>query len=190
MTMRAPRTFACRGSRGFTLVEMMVVAALFIIVLAVAVPSFGDMISRQRVRSINAEMITDVHFARSEAVQRSRLIRMRFGSNGTSTCYSIYVTATAGDCFCAKTTPPRCTGLVTELKTVIVPRSSTVALAASSAVSTFIDFDPARGMARQDDVAIDITSNRAGHLTTRVSPLGQVSVCSPDGSISGAKYPC
>lgn len=178
-----------RASRGFTMVELMVAVALVIIILAVAVPSFGDMISRQRVRSINAELVTDLQYARSEAIQRSKRVAVRFGTNTTVTCYSVYVTATAGDCFC-NAVPPRCTGNAVGLKTQIIPKSSTVTLAASSAQAAFFEIDPARGAVMQNDAHVDVFSSRSGQLRTTVNRSGFVEICSPDGSITGVKNEC
>lgn len=181
LTVRAPR--------GFTMIEMLVAVALVIIILAVAVPSFGDMISRQRVRSINAELMTDLQYARSEAIQRSKKIVIRFGSNTTLTCYSVYTLVPAGDCYC-NAVPPRCTGTAVALKTQIVPKSSTVSLTASSAQAAVFEIDPARGALVQGDAFVDVVSSRSGKLRTTAHPTGFVEVCSPDGSITGVKNEC
>ena len=62
--------------RGFTLVELLIVVAVVAIILVVAAPSFRDMILMQRLRSITAQLVTDLQFARNEAVSRGTLLRL------------------------------------------------------------------------------------------------------------------
>lgn len=59
-------------SKGFTLVEMMVVIAILGILLTVVIPSFKSMIHNQRVKSASFELFTSLTLARSEAIKRNR----------------------------------------------------------------------------------------------------------------------
>ena len=85
-----------RASPGFTLIELMVVVAIAGVLLLLVAPSFQDMIVMQRLRGVNAQLITDMQFARSEAVSRGRYARVNFGNDGDQTCYVIYVAAGNG----------------------------------------------------------------------------------------------
>ena len=60
----------------------MVVIALVGVLLALAAPSMRGLISAQRVRGINAELVTDLQYARSEAARRSHDVRVGFQCNG------------------------------------------------------------------------------------------------------------
>lgn len=74
---------------GFTLIELMVGIALAAIVISMAVPSFSNAIKSNKVVSETNELITDIHFARSEAVKRAKrvvLCRSASPSNNTPTC--------------------------------------------------------------------------------------------------------
>lgn len=164
-----------------TLIELLVVISVAAIIVALAAPSFNDVIARQRVRGINAELMTDLQFARSEAVQRKNRVKVTFASNAAFSCYSIYTVDVECDC----TATPRCPVGATELKHVSVPVSTTVVLTPARAVV----FDPARGEALQD-FSINVFSTRSGRLTTSVNKIGPVRVCSPDGSITGVPTPC
>ncbi len=55
---------------GFTLVELMVTVAVLAIVAAIATPSFGRMISHNRLVAGGNEMVAAIQAARSEAIAR------------------------------------------------------------------------------------------------------------------------
>lgn len=58
-------------SRGFTMVELMVVVAVMAILLAVAVPSFRDLVLSQKVKTLSSDIATAMVIARSEAIKRN-----------------------------------------------------------------------------------------------------------------------
>lgn len=57
---------------GFTLVELMITIAVLGIVMAIAVPSFQNMMARSRLTSAANEIIATVQEARMEAIRRRR----------------------------------------------------------------------------------------------------------------------
>lgn len=57
--------------RGFTLVELMITVAIAAILAAVAAPSFRDFVYESRLRSKAGELVSDLNFARLEAVKRN-----------------------------------------------------------------------------------------------------------------------
>jgi type IV fimbrial biogenesis protein FimT len=58
-------------SKGFTLVEMMVVITIVGILLAVVIPGFKSILNNQRVKSASFELFTSLTLARSEAIKRN-----------------------------------------------------------------------------------------------------------------------
>lgn len=70
--------------RGFTLVEMMVVVALMAILLAIALPSFSNLIEKYRVEGMASALMASVSHARSEAARRGKTvtIQARSGCSG------------------------------------------------------------------------------------------------------------
>ena len=60
-----------RASRGFTLVELMIVVALLGVLASLAAPSFREVIVSQRVKSTSFDLIAGLSYARSEAVKRN-----------------------------------------------------------------------------------------------------------------------
>ena len=57
------------GSRGFTLIELMVAVALVAILSAVAAPSFSEMMVRSAIRSASSDLGSDLNLARAEAIR-------------------------------------------------------------------------------------------------------------------------
>ena len=59
-------------SRGFTLVEMLVVMAISAILIAAAVPSFQSLIASTRASSASGTLVSSLEYARSEAIRRNQ----------------------------------------------------------------------------------------------------------------------
>ncbi len=171
-------------NHGLTVIELMVVVAVVGVLIALAAPSMRSLISAQRVVSINAELVTDLQFARSEAVRRNRDVHVRF--RATDNCYVLYVdNAGPGNCNCSRTPGLNvCTGGREEIKTVQVPSSVGVAVSASSATGQIIRFENVSGTSLPDDFTVSVTGEVRGQLRTNVNPAGRPIVCSPDSSIS------
>jgi prepilin-type N-terminal cleavage/methylation domain-containing protein len=190
-------------ARGFTLIELMVVVALIAVLVMLSAPSFKRFIDTQRLRSVNAALITDLQFARSEAASRNTLMRIKFdGTNATMTCYTILV---GDDSFCDCTGTPGatvCTGAVqTEIRTVQILRSTgiTLSLPAYPASAQSIEFDPATGQLlvfASDDYypptspfQIAVSNASLGGFLNSIEATGRPTSCSPSGSVSGVT-PC
>jgi type IV fimbrial biogenesis protein FimT len=185
-----PAALRLPAARGFTLIELMVVVALGAILLSLAAPSFMNFLAKKRVEGVMAELVTDLQYARSEAVQRNAIVRV---ISGTS-CYAVHV---AGS-----TAATSCTSLGTgavNLKTVQLTSASTVGPAFTSNNSkAFIEFDPVRGMAIDAAAAdasgyFDVTSPSSlgdWQLRAIVTKVGRVRTCSPNGSVAGVSSDC
>jgi len=63
-----------RNNRGFTLIELMVTIAVLAIIVAMAVPFFGDMLSRQNLNKSAQELVSIMNEARAKAVLERRVI--------------------------------------------------------------------------------------------------------------------
>lgn len=182
MTRRG-RLHAMRRTVGFTLIELMVVVALTAIVIVLVGPSLRDLLTRQRLKGINSELVSDLQFARSEAVRRSYPVHFRFGGNADLTCYVMFTPGITGSCDCTLGVGGACSGTHVEIKTVQVPRSLQVSLAASSAADTIVVFDWRTGQSLPGDFRVDAAGALGGTLRTTVNASGRPTVCSPDGSI-------
>ena len=178
--------------RGFTLVELLIVVAVVAIILVVAAPSFRDMILMQRLRSITAQLVTDLQFARNEAVSRGTLLRLSFRSDASMTCYTLYTSRVNNSpCDCRLGAGAACVNPNVEVRTVQVPRNLGVQVVGAPVELAFA-FDNVTGGLYQipadgfvdplDDVKIESFIDDARKLVVRINLAGRTLVCSPAGS--------
>ena len=187
----------------FTLIELMVVVALLAIIATLAAPSFRDMILMQRLRGINAQLITDMAFARSEAVSRGTYMQVRFQATSSMSCYIIFARVDANSaptCDCTLAVGSRCAdpALTTEIKTVVAPFSESVKfLPAANQVSFFtvlprnggIKVEPVPEMIPPDRFRVFTRIYNARQFRNDVELSGHASACAPAGSTVGGS-PC
>ena len=92
--MNLPPRFRQRY-QGFTLVESMVVVAIFGILAAIAVPSFQSTIESTRRTAYANQLLEDLALARSEAVKRGGRVVLCPSSSGTDCLAPVRVTSFA-----------------------------------------------------------------------------------------------
>ena len=205
--LRAPNQPSARRAAGLTLIELMVVVAIAVIILGRAAPSVSEYIVTQRLRSIHAQLATDLQFARSEAVARSAFVSVRFQEGtGGMTCYVIFTrpdpTSGADTCDCTQNPGSRCNThptTTTEIRTVTIPAELKVSVRTPSGQTDTLTFDARAGTLRfpPSDSAIIVNSgfqvessaDATRALRATVSPAGRAELCTPTGSKLGGS-PC
>ena len=160
---------------GFTVVELMTVIVVASVLATLALPAFNDMLARRRLEGQANELVTDLSYAKSEAVQRNRNVELRTGAAGV--CYTIAVMTTAtppvGNCDCTAAAGSRCTVAgTTELKTVTLTAGITV----TNGTPVF-EFEPVRGAASAATSAV--VSNGTRSYTVSVTANGRVTPFTP-----------
>jgi type IV fimbrial biogenesis protein FimT len=73
-----------RQSNGFTLIELVVTIAVAAILVTVAVPNMRTFIQNGRITTQVNDLITDLNYARSEAIKRRTNVAICQSSNGTA----------------------------------------------------------------------------------------------------------
>ncbi len=69
---------------GFTLVELVIVVAMVAVLASIAVPSFASLIQRNRVAAEINSLVSDLQFARSEAIRRGLPVSLCTSADGKS----------------------------------------------------------------------------------------------------------
>ena len=174
---------------GFTIIELLVAVAIAAILIALAAPSFAEFLAKRRVEGTTSELVTDMQFARSEAVSRNAPVRITFGSG----CYVIHLKSVTVDA-----DPPTCETdpADSDIKTVRID-ASRLFLKPEGGLRYF-EFDPVRGTAANDlkspgngriEVCVANASRdgcgTAAHdwkLMVVLTLLGRVETCSPSGT--------
>lgn len=212
MNRRPSRCTGRRPLHGFTLVELLIVLAVVAVVLTLAAPSFRDLIEGQRLRGTSAQLVTDVQFARTEAVSRGELVGVTFNPTATGmSCYVIHTCGhvAAGNCTCDCSRPEgsRCALPLREIRTQQVPSSTgvrvlPVAVPPAPRASVNMVFDPTTGamttyfpgtillppLPPGSEFWATVSLTRASNLPslrTEVNFNGRPRTCAPGGAVSG-----
>lgn len=177
-----------RRSRGFTLIELMVVITVVSVILVLVIPSFTGMLARKRLEGVALELGTDLQYARSEAVQQNVQVQVIFGAS----CYAIYVVGSTGasDCLSLGTG-------ARQLKLVQITNGPTLAFTPATVGQLFVEFEPVRGMAANAAGTVNmagdvLVTSGAGNwqLQARVNRYGRMKMCSPNASVTGFSNDC
>ncbi len=146
-------------SRGVTLIELMVTIVVLAILASMAIPSFTNMMERQRLINATEAIYSDLQNARSEAVKRSLEI----------------VASVQGDCL---TVADKLVSPSFVLSNTCMAAFPTIGMATTR---SSISFDRVRGITNPTGGGGTITLTSASGLVAKViiSGFGRVRVCSP-----------
>ena len=105
------------------------------------------------------------------------------------TCYTIHTLP--GDCDCRQPAGSVCPELpeLVEIKTVQVPRSTTVQIEPLEGNGNVLQFSGLRGQATPGNFQINVHSSLGAALRTTTNEWGRPQVCSPEASLHGV-VPC
>ncbi len=171
------RLLRCRA-HGLTLIETLVAVLVVGVLVAIAAPSMQGLIAAQRVKGINAELVTDLQFARSEASRRNRDVLRALSRRRRQLLRGLCRSCRLGRA--ATAAGRRATSAAAgseEIKTVKIPTTTGVAMAASSATGRIIIFERLSGSSAPDDFRVSVDSARrrqAAHHRQRGRPAQRV----------------
>jgi type IV fimbrial biogenesis protein FimT len=188
-------------SRGFTLIELMIVIGLLAILIVFAAPSFVDTLDRRAVINATQALTGQIQQARSLAITRNTTVSMVMTrTSGNSWCFGLTDAATC-DCL-------ELVGTETDACTVRVPDTNERILIRADQTlfrgvelgdiggTLIVSFEPTRGL-RTDTNATTIgdsftfQSPRGLETQVDVNRIGRISTCSPSGaSLAGGIGPC
>ncbi len=166
--MRAGRC-GCRRPRGLTLLELMVALAIVAVMMTLALPSFGSILARHRLKAAAEQLAADLGDLRLQAAQRGVPLHLHF-EHGASWCYAL---ATAGGCDCRITQ-------ACQLKTVQGQEHPGVTLVEGRDLLLGSTALAGGGGAL-------LQGSRGAQLRVGLTPLGRPKICSPGAAVAG--YP-
>ena len=173
---------------GVTLIELIIVIAVMAILLSVAVPEFGDLLVRNRLKAATETMHSDLQFAKTEAIKRNKSIRVNFmTSNGGATwCYGLKEN-TSCDCT-ADSGANMCH--IDNIKKVSrsIDFSGISILTSISAPGDRFTFESIRGVTDGTFGKVILTSSGQKETRVIVSRMGRIRFCSPSGKTNVAGY--
>jgi len=76
--------FVVRGASGFTLIELVVTMAIVAILAVIATPSLRSVIQNGRIVGLTNDLLSDVNYARSEALKRATNVGICSSASGTA----------------------------------------------------------------------------------------------------------
>jgi type IV fimbrial biogenesis protein FimT len=153
--------------RGLTLLEVMVALAIVAVLTTLALPSFGSMMSRHRLKAAAEQMSMDLAELRLQATQRGQPMHVNL-SAGAQWCYAL---AVASGCDCR--VPQSC-----QLKTVRSKDHPGVTLLEGPDLR----LDPQPGLGGG---AALLQGSDGTRLRVGLSPLGRPKVCAPAADVPG-----
>lgn len=196
---------------GLTLIELMLTIGVVGVLLTIGLPSFSDMIDRNRLKGAAESLYANVQRARSESIKRNDDIYVNFSANGSSTW--VYGVSDLTSCTLTQTDPANAAAC-----TIVVDDGDGTVHGLNSAVDTgdkllmrFVDdqhvdvtmtlnsftsgtqlvFNGRQGTTRDSATGlfstgiVQLASGDGKRLDVRLSALGQVRICSPDSSVPG-----
>lgn len=197
---------------GFTLLELMITLAIASILLSIGVPSFNGMFDKLRLKNVGEQIYTHIQRARSEAVSRKTEVGVNFAADGGTTWSYGISDSNNGNCDTAITDTSQndaCTLVVDDGNGAVHGLNGTVDTA-DKVLMRFTDvdhknigmtlvgftnaskiiFEPVLGTAREKSGTLSagsilLESDAGRKLMVKISLLGNVRICSPDGSVGG-----
>jgi type IV fimbrial biogenesis protein FimT len=168
-------------SRGFTLVEALVVIALAAGLAAAAAAMLPDLLERRRVQAVGVQAAALLQAARLESQTQGRTVRASFHADAAGSCLAVH-TGPREDCHCPALGQPRCNGTARLVGVLQVPSTAGLSLRPNV---TAVVYDPVLGTA-SPTASLRVVGARGTELRQIVNLTGRVRTCVAAGTVPGA----
>lgn len=168
--------------RGLTLVEACAAITIACILLAGVLPGLQQLRQRQHLHGLAAQLETDLHLARSEAVARNRVVRLAFAGSGPQACWAIH-TGGPGACSC-RSGQCGAGGELLAARTIAVGAGLSV-----SSNSASLAFSPHHGTVTPT-ATMRVRHSGGDEIRLVVNLTGRVRSCAPKGGQAAFQPAC
>jgi type IV fimbrial biogenesis protein FimT len=156
-----------RGQRGFTLIELVIALGILALLMSMALPSFGEAVARQRLKSVAEDLALVLGEARLESL-RGTTVHLALRA-GTDWCWAI-----------GPTPDVDCTGPAPGATKVVRAQDHPGVTMSAGASSSF----GGRETLAIASTAAEFVSSQGQTLRVHMTPLGRAIVCAPRSRIS------
>ena len=174
-------------NKGFTLLELMIVLAILAIGVALAVPSYSDVMQRRETTAQAEDLVTFVSYAQSEAVKFNEMISVHLTYTDKDN-WCMGANEGSAPCDCTETNPAATNYCSLNGVTKIIDSSEQTksSITAASTDKTLV-FDPIRGTMAVADLGtshgVTLGSDNGNWLLqVDVGATGRTRICNPDST--------
>lgn len=178
---------------GFSIIELMMSVILLAVAMALAVPSYRDMVEKRQLTHGAEQFMAFVNSAQSESIKQNRVLTVSYSRTADDNwCAGAVLGAMA--CDCAQTNVAAADYCAINSVPWIINNNhaGNRDLVKSMTGDGAYSFDPVRGLMvdADDALAVEMHSDSGGYrMELRVSATGQVVLCSKDAGHSVPGYP-
>jgi len=174
-------------NRGFTLLELMIVLVIVAIGVALAVPSYQDVMERRETTAQAEDLVAFVSFAQSEAVKYNEMISVHLTyTDANNWCIGANEGMAPCDCTETDTTAANYCSLSGVAKILRSSEKTKSSMTAPSPDRTLV-FDPVRGTMAVADLGTNHgvtleSDNGNWSLQMDIGATGRIQICNPDST--------
>lgn len=179
---------AISAARGLTIIELLLVVALFGVLAAMSAPSIATLLARKRVDGTAQELASTVRYARAlrlQSPQRTQIVYFQVSSGTGFTCAAVFMGLDETACDCGLAPAATCTtnALLTQqpemLRVLQSQNSQDVRITPTASSASYLSFDRYAALPSPvgSTMSATISSNRGGSLRVDIGTTGLPVIC-------------